>query len=99
MKTWKILAGVAVGAAIYMLINTEKGEELQQDIADGVKDLKKKFDKMKDNAGDGLANLQKMVSSEITGLGEDARKRIMDIIEDGSDAAAAGKKKMNKMMA
>lgn len=99
MKTWKILTGLALGAGIYYLYNTDKGEELREDIADSLKDLKKKMDKMAGKAGAELADVQKMMSKQIEGVSEDARKKIMDILEDSADQVKKSKNTVNRMMA
>lgn len=99
MKTWKILTGVAIGAGVYYLYNTEKGEELREDIADSLKDLRKKMDKMAGKAGAELSDLQKMVSKQIDGVSDDARKKIMDILDEGMDQAKKSKNAVNRMMA
>lgn len=99
MKTWKILTGVAIGAGLYYLYNTEKGEEVRADIADSLKDLKKKMDKMAGKAGAELADVQKMVGSRVEGMSEEARRKIMDILDEGMDQAKKGKNAVNRMMA
>ena len=99
MKTWKILTGVAIGAGLYYLYNTEKGEEMREEIADSLKDLKKRMDKMAGKAGAELADVQKLVSSKVEGMSEEARRKIMDILDEGMDQANKGKNAVNRMMA
>ena len=99
MKAWKILTGLAIGAGVYYLYNTEKGDELREDIADSLKDLKKKMDKMAGKAGAELADVQKLMSKQIEGISDDARKKIMDILDEGADYAQKARNTVNRMMA
>lgn len=99
MKTWKILTGVAIGAGLYYLYNTEKGEEMREEIADSLKDLKKKMDKMAGKAGAELSDVQKLISNRVEGMSEEARHKIMDILDEGMEHAKKGKNAVNRMMA
>ncbi len=99
MKAWKILTGVAIGAGIAYLYNTEKGEDLRADIADSLKQLKKKMDKMAGTAATELADAKKLMSKQIEGLSDEAREKIMDLLEEGTEQAKKGKNAVNRMMA
>lgn len=99
MKAWKILTGVAIGAGLAYLYNTEKGEDLRQDIADNLKQLKKKMDKMAGSAASELADAKKMMGKQIEGLSDDTRQKIMDLLDEGTEQAKKGKNAVNRMMA
>ena len=99
MKAWKILTGVAIGAGIAYLYNTEKGEDLRADIADSLKQLKKKMDRMAGNAATELADARKIMSKEIEGLSDEAREKIIELLDEGVEQAKKGKQAVNRMMA
>jgi gas vesicle protein len=87
MSTAKFLAGALVGLAAGLLLAPEKGEELRTEMADTVAKWKKKLDRMAGNTGAQLNDLKNMLGEQIEGLGDDARKRILTIIEESGDHA------------
>ena len=99
MNTAKILIGLGLGVAVALLVTTDKGKDLREDIADTAKKLKKKLDKLSYSAGKDLADLQKMMGREIEGLGDDAREKIMEILDKGVEGAKSAKKNAGKAMA
>jgi gas vesicle protein len=99
MKTLNIVLGLAVTAGVILLLTTDKGEEIREDISDNLKKLSKKVDELAGQASHGVKDLQKMVSKEIHGVSDEARQRIADVLDETSDAAQKAKKNTNRMMA
>ena len=95
MKT-KYLVFIAIGAAVGLLLASDKGEEICEELAENAKKWKKKLDKLASNAGDQVSDLKKLVSKEIEGLGSDARDRILSILDEGTSTAKNVKGKVNK---
>jgi gas vesicle protein len=84
MNTLKFLALAGLGVAGVLLLTTDKGKELRGNLADSAGKLGKKLRK---NAGknlDRLNELKDMVSDEIGGLSDEARTRIMKILDESA---------------
>ena len=92
MNTGKLLVFAAFGAAIVLLFTTDKGKEIREDIEDAAEDFGGTLSDLLDKASASASDLKKIVSKQVSGLSDDARERIMDIIDEG----AKGAKKMRK---
>src|SRR5471030_1955688 len=99
MNTAKILIGLGLGVAVALLVTTDKGKDIREDISDTAKKLKKKLDKLSYGAGKDIADLQKMLGKDIEGLTDDAREKILSIIDKGIDGAQAARKNLGKQIA
>ncbi len=85
MKTGTMVALAAAGIAVGLLFTTKKGAAIRGDIADKANDWKHKLDRASRNAIDGVAELKDTVSRKVKGLSDDARKRIVDVLDEGAD--------------
>jgi gas vesicle protein len=90
-STLLILAGL--GIAALLLTKTEKGKKLTDDILDNTDEWKEKLSKLANSTGSQLNDLKKMISKEIEGLSNEARKAIESILEEASAAAKNAKNK------
>ena len=85
MSTQKVmlgtLTGVLAGVAIGMLCAPASGAETRQKIADGAGALRKKFNRLMGASADELDELKDVFSSEISGLKEDVRERVLQLIK------------------
>jgi gas vesicle protein len=85
MSTEKFLigtiSGLVAGIAIGLLAAPVIGDETRQRIADSAENLKKKFKHFTGMAGNELDELSEIFGSEIDGLGDDVRERILKLIE------------------
>ena len=87
MSTSNFFAGVIVGLVTGLLIAPEKGEDLRNEIADTAENVKKKFMRITGKAGVELNDLRNILGSEIEGLGEDVRHRILTILDECGEGA------------
>lgn len=99
MNTTKVLMIAAIGLAIGLLLTSDKAEGFRDGVADNAGKLKKKLGKITEDAGDEIADLKKIVTKEIEGLGNDVRKKIAAILDEGSDNAKEINKKISKHLA
>lgn len=83
----KFLTGALVGLAVGLLVAPKAGEDTREDIADTADKWKRKWDKMVGNAGMELDDLKKILGSEISGLKDDVRSRLLTILEESKSTA------------
>lgn len=95
MKLTGLLAFAAIGTAVGLLLYTEKGKELRKTAADNATDWSKKLNKLLAKKGNELADLKDKLTDEIEGLSSDARKKILDILEEGDKTAHTVKRMKN----
>jgi hypothetical protein len=86
MSKSKIMVCAALGAAA-ILFALGKNAATREAIACGAKKWKKKLRKIASDTGDELSDLKDLVSSKVEGLGEEARKSIVDIIDKSMQSA------------
>jgi gas vesicle protein len=88
--TTVILLGALGGLALGLLIAPKKVEDLRDDISDTADKWKTKWSKMIGKAEGSVDDLKKLLNKEIKGLGQDARERMLKIIDEMAE-------KKNKM--
>lgn len=84
MGTKSLLAATAAGIALGMLIAPEKGKDTQKKITDSLGKLKDKWNdirKLKNISAEDLKELKEIFKQNITGLTDDVRKKVLQIIE------------------
>lgn len=85
MSTEKILigtlSGLIAGVAIGLLTAPATGEETRQKIAESAEGLKKKFKSLTGRASSELDELKEIFESEVEGIGDDVRERVLKLIE------------------
>jgi len=94
MSTSNFIAGALTGLLVGLLVAPEKGEDLRDDIMDGAVKWKKKIYKMTGKANKELADLRKSLETEIDGMSDDVRRRILTILDESVDAARSIKGNM-----
>lgn len=85
MSTQKVilgtLTGVLAGVAIGLLAAPASGAETRQKIADTAGSWKRKFNKFIGATSDELDELREVFEGEVTGLKEDVRERVLQLIK------------------
>jgi gas vesicle protein len=75
------LALLATGVTIGILIAPEKGKKTRQKIGDKFDDMKDSWKKFRGTTLDELDELKSTFKHEISGLQDDARQRVLDLIK------------------
>jgi gas vesicle protein len=90
MSTQKILigalSGIAAGIAIGLLVAPDKGSETRAKIADTANSLKKKLQKLRGTTTDELDELKEVFEHEVSGLKDDVRERVLNLINSSKIA-------------
>lgn len=76
-----IISCVAAGAAMGMLLAPDSGEKTRQKINDKLSDLKDKWKHMKSITVEELDELKEIFQQEISGLKNNTRERVLEIID------------------
>ena len=95
MKT-KYLVLAAIGAAVILALRSEKGKAWSEDMMEDAKKWKKKLNKLAGETGSQIADLKDKLSKELSGLGTEARDRILNILDESTDKAKSMKGKLSK---
>ena len=102
MRTTKFLLFAGLGVAAVILLTSDKAREIREDIEDNARKNAKKWKQKLANIGsetsDTLADLKDMLSNEIEGLSDDARKRIEHILNDTTKTATKIKENVSKQL-
>ncbi len=96
MCTSKFFAGALIGLVTGLLIAPEKGEDLRSEIADKAEDVKKRLYRIAGKTSTELADLKKILSNEIDGLGDDVRAHMLTIINETAERTNNIKKNIGK---
>jgi gas vesicle protein len=75
-----IIACVAAGAAVGMLMAPDSGASIRNTISDKFNDLKDRLYKLK-GSGSEIEELKEVFKHEIAGLKEDTRKRVLEVLQ------------------
>lgn len=78
---------IATGVLVGILTAPASGKETRQKIADKADDLTQKFNELRGKSMSDLSELKTIFETEVEGLKEDVRERILHLID-----AATGKK-------
>ena len=97
MKLKGLLALAAIGTAVGLLLYTDKGKKITKDATDGAADWGKKLGKLFVKTGNDLTDLKDHLSEEIEGLSNDARKKILDLLDEGSSKTNHTVKRMKNL--
>lgn len=77
------MAGVAIG----LLVAPNKGSETRAKIADTANSLKKKLQKLRGTTADELDELKEVFEHEVSGLRDDVRERVLNLINSSKAAS------------
>jgi gas vesicle protein len=95
----KFLTGALLGLVAGLLIAPQRGEELREDIADTADKWKEKFNRMIGRAETNLDDLKGLLDSNIAGLSDDVRHRILTIIDEAEEMAYSATNSLNSGVA
>jgi gas vesicle protein len=99
MKTASIVAFAAIGVTVGLLFTTKKGAAIREQIADTAGEWKDKVGRLSRSTVNELSDLKDVVSREVKGLGTDARRRILDILNESADSNKAIRAKVKSEIA
>ncbi len=74
------LSGIVAGVAIGLLVAPDKGSETRAKIADTANSLKKKLQSLRGTTTDELDELKEVFENEVSGLKDDVRERVLNLI-------------------
>jgi gas vesicle protein len=80
------LSGIAAGIAIGLLVAPDKGSETRAKITDTANSLKRKIQKLRGTAVDELDELKEVFEHEVSGLQDDVRERVLNLINTAKSA-------------
>src|ERR1019366_7350129 len=102
MRTTKYLLFAGLGVAAVILLTSDRAREIREDIEDNARKNTKKWKQKLANIGnetsDTLAALKNMLSNEIEGRSDDARKRIEHILNNTTKTADKIKSNVSKQL-
>ncbi len=81
------LSGIVAGVAIGLLVAPNKGSETRAKIADTANSLKKKLQKLRGTTADELDELKEVFEHEVSGLRDDVRERVLNLINSSKAAS------------
>jgi len=85
MSTQKILigtmTGIVVGVALGLLVAPAKGSETREKISGIADNLKKRLKHLRGTTADELDELKEIFERETTGLKDDVRERVLNLIK------------------
>lgn len=87
MTKSKIILCAAVGTAAVLLLAGCKNATVRNYVSDEAKKWKKKLKRIASDTGNELSDLKELVSTKFEGLGDDARKAILDILDESVHTA------------
>lgn len=73
-------AGLVAGAVLGVLTAPASGKETRENIANSAEDLKKRLRKLRGQAMDELDELQDLFETEVEGLQDDVKERVLTLI-------------------
>ena len=82
------ISGVVAGAIVGLVLAPQSGEETRKQIVNSAKDLKKKLDKLTSKPLDNLDELQDVFKTEVTGLSDDVREKVLRLIKHSKASVA-----------
>lgn len=86
MSTAKILCGALIGVAAGLIIGIltapESGEETRKRIKKTAHHLQGRVKRILGKGADGLTELRYIVENEVTGLKDDVKQRILNILDE-----------------
>jgi gas vesicle protein len=88
------LSGLVAGVALGMLIAPDKGSETRAKISDTALSLKKRLQRLRGTAADELDELKEVFEHEVSGLQDDVRERVLNLI----NTAKAGNNHLKKQV-
>jgi gas vesicle protein len=80
------ISGLVAGAVVGLMVAPTSGAETRQKIADSAEGLKKKLKKLKRSAASEIDDLEEVFSSQVSGLKDDVREKILKLIAQGKDS-------------
>ena len=81
------LTGFAAGLAIGILTAPDRGVETRRRLTDKAEDLKSRVRRFKHTGTHELEELSNIFQHEVHGIGEDVRRRVLDLIQAAKTGA------------
>jgi|SRR5580658_5423067 gas vesicle protein len=75
------MTGIVAGVALGLLVAPAKGSETRLKISEAAENLKKKLKQLRGKTADELDELRDIFEKETTGLKEDVRERVLNLIK------------------
>ena len=75
------ISGIVAGAVVGLMLAPQSGEETRKQIADSTRDLKNKLNKWTAKSMEDLDDLQEVFKSEVAGVSEDIREKVLKLIK------------------
>jgi len=75
------ISGIVAGAVVGLMLAPQSGEETRKQLADSTRDLKNKFSKWTEKSLEELDDLQDVFKSEVAGVSDDIRERVLKLIK------------------
>jgi gas vesicle protein len=91
----KFLTGALLGLAVGLLVAPQTGEDLREDIADKADRWKDKLNKLIGKADANLDDLKGFLESNIDGLTDDVKHRILTILDEAEEMAYNAKTQLS----
>lgn len=100
MSTAKILigalAGVVTGLALGVLTAPDAGEETRRKIKSSAHRIQGRMKRILGKGADGISELKYIFENEVTGLKDDVRERILNLLEESAAQYKEFKKEVAK---
>lgn len=87
MKLAPILALACIGTAVVLLFTTDKGKKIREDIMDEAEEWGEKLGKLAEDTGVNIKDMQKRLKKELVTLSDDAKEKILSILDEGGKKA------------
>jgi hypothetical protein len=99
MQTIKFLFFTGLGAAGVLFLTSAKARQMRQDVESNTRLWKSQLRRIGRRAANTLSDLRLLLSSEIEGLSDDTRQRIVNILNGTAQATAKVRKSTNGHLA
>jgi len=76
-----MMTGIVAGVALGLLVAPAKGSDTRQKITDAADNLKRKLKHLRGTTADELDELKEIFEKETTGLKEDVKERVLNLIK------------------
>jgi gas vesicle protein len=86
------ISGIVAGAVVGLILAPQSGKETREQIAKKANDLKKKMADFASQSAGNLDELQDIFKTEIAGLSNDVRERVLRLIKESKSVLAAENK-------
>jgi len=86
MKTTRLLLLAAIGAGVYYLLKSDNAQGLRDTLTSKAGDLRDKLSDLASNTTDSISSLKNAVAKQASGLTNDAKDKIMSILDEAGSS-------------